>query len=453
MTKKTLQIFLIFLFTYSTCFFAQNSWTSAEFPNQEEFLQNLKNQHDFQLKKYENTVALDSIYKWRYNYTNELLDNDFIIYKDSLYNFVENIFDEIILSNPELSNYNLRFLISKTPYPNAISIGDGTFIINLGLIRKLDNEDQLAFILCHEISHFYLDHSNQSAIKRIEKQNSKEYEEEIEAITSTKYGKYNLLKAKLRKNLYKQMSFSRKFEKESDSLGLLFFKNTKYDSRESVSCLKLLDTIDYYKFSKKIDFKKTFNTEKFKFKNRWLVEEKVMFGGSISDDFFERDSIKSHPDSKLRARILEDYLTNTNESIDNNKNNKNFEDFKSQADFEFIKSWVFYENYGRALFFCLKQLQVDEDNRFLINMSSNLLRLIYDSHSNHTFGQHVDRPSSENEKEYNQFLNFIDKISLSRMAELCYHFHLKHLEELKDEKTFFNNYNYFNIEYHKKTKK
>ena len=269
----------------------------------------------------------------------------------------------------------------------------------------------------------------------------------MKEITSAKFGKYNLVKAKLKRDLYKRMSYSRKFEKESDSLGLMFLKNTKYDALESVKCMKLLDTIDYYKFSEKIDFKKTFDTKEFNFKNRWLKEEKVMFGGSISDNFFERDSIKSHPETKLRARILKNYLTNTNKSLNNNQNNKTFEDFKSQANFEFIKSWVFYQDYGKALFYCLKQLQVEEKNKFLINKTGDLLRLIYDSHKNHTFSQYVDRPSAEKEKEYNQFLNFLDKISLSKMVELSYYYHKKHLHELQDKRTYLENYNYFKTEY------
>lgn len=452
MQKNIFYSFLFFVMICSSQTFSQTSWSSVKYPEKEEFLTNVEKNHTSQLNKYGDKNALEDVYKWRYEYLSELIENQAIIYNDSLYNFVNLIFEDIIINNPNLNANQIRFLISNSPTPNAISLGDGTFIINLGLIRKLDNEAQLAFVICHEISHFYLDHSNQSVIERYERKNSEEYNQKIEEITSRKFGKYSLIKNMLKKDLYKEMSYSRKHEKEADSLGLLLFKNTDYNPLQSLTSMKLLDTIDYYKFPGKIDYKGIFKSEGFKFKQRWLNEETTMFGGAISDNYFERDSIKSHPDTKLRASFLKNYIDDLglNKSQIQTQKNDNFENLKSQADIEFIKSWFFYENYGRALFYCLKQLQADKNNANLISMSSNFLRLIYDSHLNHTLSQHVERPSSENEKEYNQFLNFLDNIRISEFADLSYHFHLKHFENLKEDRIFLENHNYFNNEQTKK---
>jgi len=37
-------------------------------------------------------------------------------------------------------------------------------VFNIGLFRRLENDDQIAFILCHELAHFTEDHVNESVL-------------------------------------------------------------------------------------------------------------------------------------------------------------------------------------------------------------------------------------------------------------------------------------------------
>lgn len=441
-----MKIFYITLITFFyTGAYSQVTWSATEFPQKDSFLENVKNIHSSQLKNYENQEALEKIYDWRYNYVRHLIETKAILYDDSLYHYVDYIFDIIIKSNPKLKPLELRYFISNFPIPNAISLGDGTFIINLGLIRKLDNEGQLAFVICHEIAHFYLDHSNQSAIDRYVKTHSDEYKEEIESIASKKFGRYEMLKSMLKKNIYVEMTHSRQHETEADSLGLIFLRNTIYDPTQSITCMNLLDSIDYYKYHEEINYNKTLSFENYPFRSRWLEAETSMFDGHIEDNYWERDSIKSHPDSKTRANYLKKSLLGTEAKPSNKflQDSTYFTTLKYQTDFEFIDSWVFYEDYGHALFFNLKHLEAEPNNEYLLLKSSHLFRLIYDSQVNHEFSQHVDRPSSKNEKEYNQFLDFLDNIRLTELANIAYHYHLTHLELLRHDKTFFSDFNYF----------
>jgi hypothetical protein len=439
-----LLIVCLLIFSYTTTN-AQDSWTTTIYPDTDTVLFDLEKDHSSQLKKYDNKRALKKVYTQRKEYIKYLLNTKSIFYQDSLYGYIDFIFDQIVSSNAELQDLELRYFVSNSPIPNASSLGDGTFIINIGLIRKLVNEGQLAFILCHEISHYYLDHSNQSALAEYEKTNTKEYRKEVKTIQKTDFGKAELSKSFRKKNLYIKMSYSRQNEKEADSLGLIFLYKTNYDMNQSVTCMNLLDSIDRYKYKNEIGYYKTLNFEKYPFKKRWLEEESLIFGKKVEANYWERDSIKSHPDVKTRITFLNNYISRIqpNSNHTSMQDIKRFDRIKEQADYEFIDSWIFYDDYGKALFFAIKQLESDPNNKVLLLKTSYIFKSIYDSQADHLYSSYVERPSLENEAEYNYFLNFLDNIRLIELARISYHFHLTHYESLKNDEEFINNYNFF----------
>ena len=174
-------VFLLLFLCYDV--FAQDSKTKFDSIKNDSILNGIKKVHDVQISTYPSNTPLEKVYKWRLEYIKNILETNAILGNDSFSNYVNFIMKHIIESNPRLDSMELRYFISRSPIPNASSLGDGTFIINLGLIRKINTEGQLAFILCHEIAHFYLDHSNISVIDDFTKTNSKEYREELGSIS------------------------------------------------------------------------------------------------------------------------------------------------------------------------------------------------------------------------------------------------------------------------------
>ena len=70
--------------------------------------------------------------------------------------YLDDVVSEIVNNNQTLQNKSFMCYFSKSEVPNASFIGEGVILFNLGLLDKLENESQLAFILCHEIAHFYI---------------------------------------------------------------------------------------------------------------------------------------------------------------------------------------------------------------------------------------------------------------------------------------------------------
>ncbi len=438
--------YLSFLFCFIPfVLFGQGTLEYSIYPDSDTFLENLKAAHQRQLESYRDGKPLKEAYDFRYGYVQNLFENNIIYYDEELYNFLDEIFKTIKNSNPGLTSYQTRYLVSKSPIPNAYSIGDGTFIFNIGLIRKARNEAQLAYIINHEIAHFVLDHSNASIIEDYKQKNSKGYRKELRKLLRKKYGRYEALKTFMKNDLYIEMAYSRKQEFEADSLGFKYFSNTEYDHVQAYASLRMLDTIDYYKYKQEIDFKTQLGFKAYPFKDRWIKTQQSIFGKASKSSFWDIDSLKSHPEALVRAKTIEVY-SDENSKEEGKKylqDSLTFSSIKSKADVQFIDSWMFYQNLDYALFFILKKLRHHPDDLDLKLKLSEILKLIHIAQKEHKLSNYVSRPGPDNEKEFNTVLVFLNNIRLSELAKLAYFYHQENADSFKANHKFRENFNYF----------
>lgn len=91
-----------------------------------------------------------------------------LIYRDpQLNNFLGRLGHKLVPTHLK-STQAFRFFIVKNAIPNAFALPNGDIYVNLGLLAVVENEDQLASILAHEISHVVDRHSLKSMINRKE---------------------------------------------------------------------------------------------------------------------------------------------------------------------------------------------------------------------------------------------------------------------------------------------
>ena len=84
----------------------------------------------------------------------ELIEDPFIV------NYVNKIGNKIILALPP-QPFNYRFYIIKEDTYNAFASPAGNIFINSGLFEAMENEEELAGILAHEIAHVVCRHISQ----------------------------------------------------------------------------------------------------------------------------------------------------------------------------------------------------------------------------------------------------------------------------------------------------
>lgn len=158
-----------------------------------------KNQKDFFL---ESNFGID-----------ELLLSGHVMFNDPISKYVKEVAAELLKDEPKLLQ-ELRFYTTRSSAVNAFATNQGMIFINVGLIAKLKNEAQLAFIISHEIAHYREKHSLEFYLesKKMDKEDKQEFI------------KRNNIDQKLAKNL-----FSKEQESEADELGLDLFFKSKYD--------------------------------------------------------------------------------------------------------------------------------------------------------------------------------------------------------------------------------
>ncbi len=83
----------------------------------------------------------------------DILHSGKCIYGDPISEYTKDVARNLLKNDLGLFQ-KLRFYTIKSTNPNAFTTDEGSIIISTGLIARLSNEAQLAFILAHEISHF-----------------------------------------------------------------------------------------------------------------------------------------------------------------------------------------------------------------------------------------------------------------------------------------------------------
>lgn len=128
-----------------------------------------------------------------------------IVYGDPVTRMVERIADTLLADWPELRS-KLRFYTVLSPDVNAFATAQGMVFVNAGLVAQVEDEAQLAFVLSHEIVHYYRNHGWEELVGRADKG-----KDEIEQ-SRAEMGEF------MRRHLR-----SREMEREADSLGIALF--------------------------------------------------------------------------------------------------------------------------------------------------------------------------------------------------------------------------------------
>lgn len=173
--------------------------------------------------------AVGAYYEEDFYYLNRLLQSGQVLFGDPLSQYVSQVADHILRDQPALRQ-QLRFYIVRSTVANASSTNDGIILVNMGLLARVENEAQLAFVLCHEISHF------------VERHALKGFQQHIEQENQTK----GLRKAKNYEVLQEAHSlYSQEIEKEADRLGLALYLKADYPQAELARVFDILKVADH----------------------------------------------------------------------------------------------------------------------------------------------------------------------------------------------------------------
>jgi len=154
---------------------------------------------------------------------------------DKTQNLVKTVGNKLVQSTiVKNTPYQYDFHVLADPETvNAFALPGGQVFITVGLLKRLQNEDQLAGVLGHEIGHVVARHSAERMAK----------EELTQGLTSAAVvaaGDYNSAQmAQVIGNLI-NMKYGRDQELQSDILGVRFMIDSGYDPEQMIGVMEIL---------------------------------------------------------------------------------------------------------------------------------------------------------------------------------------------------------------------
>jgi predicted SprT family Zn-dependent metalloprotease len=370
------------------------------------------------------SAYIKELYKERFDLVVDNFNNDFFMVDTLFTSYLQSILQSIYKANPHLKDHASVYAY-RSNVPNATSFGEGTIAFNLGLLAQVKNEDQIAFILCHELAHYHQHHSNMQTAQYARLSYDKDIRKKVKAISKTEYGKFTKY-SQLVNNLGLSINkHSREKESEADSVGLLLYVKTDYDFRAPLQVMDVLDSADLNGNKSLINFKKQFDFATYPFKDQWVEYTK-------SERWYANqqmaDSMRTHPSCKLRKIALQRQLGDLNLSKTRILTApKNLLPLKSK--FEMVESAYHFGNYGKSLYYALLLAETYPDNVYLKAMIGRNLYQLYVYQKNHELSNVLDLPDPRFDENYDRFLTFIHHLRLTEVAHIAYSYTSFHREK------------------------
>ncbi|RSK48761.1 M48 family metalloprotease [Hymenobacter rigui] len=331
---------------------------------------------------------------------------------------VQRVFRQIQQANPQVAS--ARLVLTRNPQANAYAVGNGTVILNVGLLPGLENESQLAFVLCHELAHIQCRHMETSIQERLTTLHSREMRRQVRRIIQAEYNINSRMKDLVMGLSLDGSYHQRRHERQADSLGYVLLKRTTYEAPQAYRALELLDHIDepvvkepleLGRYFSCAEFPKTFEAAPARPQSIFTVKtpEKTVLQTT--------DTLKSHPDCAKRMRYLRE-LTAGQIAEGTQPVTPEFARLRSISRLEVVQSWFDTDCYDHALFDALQQLRSDPQNAYLRSMVLLSLYELQHYQLDHRFTEVVSNMSEHNPANFNQLLTVLYGLRTTEYKQL-----------------------------------
>lgn len=369
------------------------------------------------------------------------------------------IFNRIIVTNKNYQFDTIKLYINRSIIANAACYGEGTIMINLGLFLWIDNDDELALVIAHEIAHQLLKHADSKIEKSIAMFTSDEFKTALKNIKKADYGKFERFRQLMKGLTVESGKHSTYKESEADSLGVVLIKNAGFNAIAASNILLKLDKVDELFTSNKLYQLKYFFQQTAV--DVSFLNTKTTYNGLSSvrvtmNADIDIDTIKTHPDCIKRFEIISGKGKTPAITCCTTLNTQ-FATYKEKSMLEIVR--VLYENnqIGQCIHLCIFALH----NNYNSTIYNNFLSLcfsklyFYDKHLKRFSAVNAYAGAGTNLKELQDFLFQISSADLDilsafflnekavpysedfEFAKLMYNTQVK----MKDAETAFTAYN------------
>ncbi|MFC4816168.1 MULTISPECIES: M48 family metalloprotease [unclassified Flavobacterium] len=422
------QLFYLFALLQLTLLNAQNhkAIDTADYAERKAFVKEFKTKNDNHVKKIKERFPgkrgkelAKSHTRFQEFFIKEIEDKNYT-FKSEFEQYVQDIITELRQKNTEIPN-DLKVLIGKTNIPNAYCLPDGTFVINMGLFNWMDNRDQIASVIAHELGHKILEHSLKKQLDNII--TNEKNKTEVSLLNEVKYNRTIKAFDVFKKQIYAKGEISRKFETESDSLGYILYRKSTFKKADFTNALKNLEKYDTIS-SKEVNiatYKKFFSIPEQDFKEKWFQGED--FSAYNYDHYKEKinkDSVSTHPEIVERIAFLKKQFKELDSDEKAEEADAGFKKMQDIARMEMLPNLFYEEKFGEGIYLCLQSLQEEKDNLHYKLWLGKCFEKIYEGRKNYKLNHYLDRIEPKKQsKSYQTFLGFMWNLNLEEIKKIA----------------------------------
>lgn len=345
---------------------------------------------------------------------------------------MEAMLDGIIRRVGESNNLMIRdrmIIILNSPVVNAYCYGRGLFVVTIGLLSRVHNEDELAFIICHEMAHDELSHVQENIVREVEMRISKKAKDDLRRIFSDNGTPEDVVS--LRNLMYRIGGHRREQEVAADSLGGQLHLKAGYNSKEAVNALYTLDSAFSSRYTEK-DFFQPLDLENYRFDEGWLKPRLSVYGSSndsqpsMSDTtmaeeiVWSMDSLRSHPHLALRRKRMMSLVDSTIQALP--EDTAFMKNIATSAEFQVVETAYNAKRYDIALFQILELINRYPSNSYLTSRAAKIFVDIQEAKNEIRVSQYVSRYTTGYSERLRQVNNLLYNISRRELGELSYQF-------------------------------
>ncbi|WP_299252494.1 M48 family metallopeptidase [uncultured Cytophaga sp.] len=334
----------------------------------------------------------------------ELLHNGKVLYNDPIGIYVNKVLDKVLVHKPELKK-QIRVYVVLSDIVNAYATNNGIIFINIGLLAKLENEAQLAFILGHEVTHFEKNHVLNRFVL-----NEKIQRKKI---------RINYSDSNVESILFSNTTYAKDQEIESDIESTKLLLGTLYNPKAGMEVMKILASDiplkDTYHFTPSFFSKET---------SLHITFKSIDFDSLKYTEDLEADS-KTHPALSQRITTISKLF----DSLNHNKSyfilpQKDFFTIQKIAQFEVSKIFLKKGNYLYAFYCIYELLQNDPNNAYLNNLLCKTFYLA-SKYRNSQDQDNLNTTTSNTPKEIQFIAEYLKQLSDTELNILSTYFYLK----------------------------
>ncbi len=356
------------------------------------------------------------------------IKNNEIYYYPQLEGLIKDIITEFSQYHPEIQTSDYKILISRNSQKNAYMTLNGTLVFNQNFLRTLDNENQLAAVIAHEIGHNLLKHTAKAIDDKVKAYTN----DSIVAISKNlKKQEFNRNKEaeKLLKNIvFESKKTTREHEKLADAKSFEIIRTTKYSTKEIIGLLKNLDVADIETDTLlEEDYEKLLFFSDLGFDKTMLKPEEESEYKSIDENYFKWnvDSLKTHPSCKERIALIE--TQKGNEQTEFNLKGNLFAQLKANAEKENINNAFLQKNYGESLYNSLKLIRKQPDDDFGKMMIVKNLQKLKEARIQKNYGKYIRLDTDQKQTQSQEmFFNFFEQLNNTNFDKILDFFSQKY---------------------------